>query len=74
MRATLSYNDTEGGISLEDMFTFKSAEDKSHFEFDYVDADKTKYSYSIKYFYTNGMSRTVDAQQADSEELVLPVS
>jgi hypothetical protein len=70
----ISYKDDQGGINAADTFTFKSAKDVGRFEYIYVDAGRTAYTYRAKYHYDNGMSRSVDLQTSTAEELLIPVS
>ena len=68
------YEDPAAGLRFNDIFTFKSPDDKAYFEFDYVNDQRSAYSYKVTYSYTNGMSRTEDWKNADAGELIIPVA
>jgi hypothetical protein len=68
------YEDPAAGLRFNDIFTFKSPDDKAYFEFDYVDDQRSAYSYKVTYSYTNGLSRTEDWKNADTGELIIPVA
>lgn len=70
----IRYNDTQAGISAEDVFTLTSPSETAYFEFDYVDASHSKYEYQTTYHYDNGMSKTTDWQTSDLNDLSVPVS
>ena len=70
----IRYEDSAAGLSYNDIFTFKSSEDKeSYFEFDYADELKEKYEYRITYNYTNGMSLTKDWEKTGKNEIIIQV-
>ncbi|MFG1935169.1 hypothetical protein ACGFK1_31660 [Mycobacterium sp. NPDC048908] len=70
----LSFTDAQAGISAADRFTFRSANDLGQFEYDFVDGARSAYTFSAKYHYDNGLSRTIDAQTSTADDLSLPVN
>ena len=70
----MRYADPTAGISAEDNLTLASPHDIAYFEFDYVDAGHSKYSYQATYQYANGMTKNGDMQESDLGDLSLPVS
>ena len=68
------YLDDEAGLSFADAFTFKSAEDRASFEFDYVDAAKPAYEFRSTVVFTNGMSKATEWQKTDKDDLTVPVN
>lgn len=73
MVVDLSYADPAADISAADTFTFTKRGQVEHFEYTLVSADRTDYSYRIKYQYDNGMSRTAD-NTANTLDLAVPVN
>ncbi len=74
IQVEISYSDAAAGIDVSDLFKFVKPSDVGVFEFDYVDADKTNYSYRLKYVLNNGLTKTIDAISSQEEVLVVPVS
>lgn len=74
MQVELRYEDDDSGLSFSDLFTFQSINDRSTFEFDYTDDQKTAYNYRITYRYLNGLSRSLDWITATTNLLSLPVA
>ena len=62
------------GLRFDDIFTFKSPNDKAYFEFDYVDDQRSAYRYKVTYSYANGLSRTEDWKNADGGDLTISVA
>lgn len=76
MKLAIAYRDgLEGGtaLSFEDAFTFRSADDRARFEYDFADPQRTAYEYRITYLFTNGLARETDPQTSEADELVLPL-
>jgi hypothetical protein len=67
------YEDLENGLSFAGLFTFKSPDDRAHFEFDYVDEARSRVAYRIMTRFTNNMTRESAWQETGEDELVLPV-
>lgn len=67
------YEDAIAG-SYADVASFTSLSDRAAFEFDYVNAEMSRYEYRITYDYLNGLSRTTDWLETDVEELAIPVN
>jgi len=74
LQVELCYEDEDSGLSFADLFAFQSINDRSTFEFDYTDDQKTAYSYRITYRYVNGLSRSLDWITATTDQLSLPVA
>lgn len=74
IQVEISYSDAAAGIDVSDLFKFVKPSDVGVFEFDYVDADKTNYSYRLKYVLNNGLTKTIDATSSQEEVLIVPVS
>lgn len=70
----LLYEDPAVGLRFDDLFMFKSPNDKAYFEFDYVDDQRSAYRYKVTYSYTNGSSRTEDWKSADEADLTISVA
>jgi hypothetical protein len=70
----LRYEDSAAGLRFDDIFTFKSPNDKAYFEFDYVDDQRSAYRYKVTYSYANGLSRTEDWKNADGGDLTISVA
>lgn len=70
----MSYEDLAAGLRFDDIFTFKSADDKAYFEFDYVDDQRSAYRYKVTYYYTNGLYRTEDWKNNNDGELSIRVA
>lgn len=74
LKVETRYRDDEAGLSFADAFTFKSAEDRASFEFDYVDAAKPAYEFRSTVVFTNGMSKATEWQKTDKDDLTVPVN
>lgn len=70
----LRYEDPAVGLRFDDIFTFRSPNDKAYFEFDYVDDQRSAYQYKVTYSYANGLSRTEDWKKSDGDELIISVA
>ena len=70
----LRYEDSAVGLRFDDIFTFKSPNDKAYFEFDYVDDQRSAYRYKVTYSYANGLSRTEDWKNGDGGDLIISVA
>jgi hypothetical protein len=67
------YDDPTNGLSFADMFTFKSPQDRAHFEFDYSDGAPAQFAYRIKTRFTNNLSRETDWTLSTADAVVVPV-
>jgi hypothetical protein len=73
LRVDLRYDDQDAGLTFEDSFTFRSADDRAAFEFDYVDDAKRRYEYMVTYVTLGGLTRASDWRTAAADTLVIPL-
>jgi hypothetical protein len=73
MRARLHYEDKENGLSFASAFTFKSAEEKGFFEYDYVDPQKRSYTVDVMTIFTNGFTATKPLATVDRDRLTIEI-
>lgn len=69
----LRYSDATNRLSFQDEFTLTANSAPEFFEFDFVDPQRLRYSYTLKYTFTNNLTRTVPEQSTTSELLVVPL-
>ncbi|MCY7279038.1 MAG: hypothetical protein LH702_36205 [Phormidesmis sp. CAN_BIN44] len=74
MQVELRYEDEDAGLSFSDLVSFQAMNDRSTFEFDYADDQKSTYEYRVTYRYLNGLSRSSDWSPASLEVLMVPVA
>lgn len=74
LKVDVRYHDDEAGLTFADAFTFKSADDRASFEFDYVDPAKPAYEFQTNLIFTNGMSKATEWQKVDKDNLIVPIN
>lgn len=72
LQVGLRYSDASNRLSFQDDFTFTPTSAPEFFEFDYVDPQRLRYSYTLKYTFLNNLTRTVPEQSTTSALLDLP--
>lgn len=73
LQIMLRYSDAGNRLSFQDDFTFSPTSPPEFFEFDYVDPQRLRYSYTLKYTFVNNLTKTVPEQTTTSELLELPL-
>jgi hypothetical protein len=68
----LRYSDATNRLLFQDDFTFTPTSTPQFFEFDYVDPQRLRYSYTLKYIFTNNLTRNVPEQVSSSAVLEIP--
>lgn len=74
IKVEIQYEDVANQLSFSEELLFRSATDSAFFEYDYVDKDRAKYQYRIKYRQTNGLVRTSNQMSDSTTSLVIPVT
>ncbi|MDR4467760.1 MAG: hypothetical protein MRJ68_05570 [Nitrospira sp.] len=69
----MRYEDSTNGLSYADTFTFRSSEDRGHFEYDYVDGGTPRFEYRVKTRFSNNLLRETEWTPSNSDELELRV-
>lgn len=69
----MRYEDSSNGLSYADTFTFRSPDDRGHFEYDYVDGGTSRFEYRIKTRFSNNLQRETEWIPSNSDELELRV-
>ena len=72
LQVALRYSDASNRLSFQDDFTFSPTSAPEFFEFDYVDPQRLRYSYTLKYTFVNNLTRTIPEQNSMSALLELP--
>lgn len=73
VKVDLLYNDTDNGLSFASSFTFTSKTERGFFEFDYVNAQKSEYTFQLTTVFKDGFSFTRDPQPNTKDVLTLDV-
>ncbi|WP_216324517.1 hypothetical protein [Deinococcus aestuarii] len=71
---SLRYSDADHRLSYRDEFTFTpNTLEPQFFEFDYVDPQRQRYAFDLKYTFVNNLNRTVPDQMSGDGLLQVPV-
>jgi hypothetical protein len=73
VKVDLAYEDAVNGLNFANSFTFHSPLEKAHFEFDYVDAQKTDYTAQATSIFNDGFATSKDLGSLNDETLTVPV-
>jgi len=69
----MRYEDSSNGLSYADTFTFRSPDDRGHFEYDYVDGGTSRFEYRVRTRFSNNLQRETEWIPSNSDELELRV-
>jgi hypothetical protein len=69
----LRYEDPAAQLSFADKLVLTSAEDRSFFEFDYIDEGRQAYTYRLTYRYTSGFQRSTADTSSKQDQLIVPL-
>ena len=73
MTVEIYFDDPDNGLSAADTFEFNSALQRAHFEYDYVDEQKSSYEYEGTCRFTNRMTKPIKKKTSNAEELSIPI-
>lgn len=68
---SLRFEDFAGGLSFADELVFENGQSSGEFEYDYLDADRMRYEYSVRWLFENGLSKVTDWTATAATDLVL---
>lgn len=74
MEADLNFSDDSAGLGFADSFIFWSPKDVQFFEYDYVAAERDKYTCKVRLLMANGLIQERDLGLLNGDRLVLPAA
>jgi hypothetical protein len=74
MEASLRYEDVANQLEFSDVFTFTGANDRRHFEFDYVSPTRPSYQCTTRVVFTSGLVRNRDLGLISNDVVVIPAT
>ncbi len=70
----MRYEDSSNALCYTDTFTFRSPDDRGHFEYDYVDDGTLRFEYRVRTRFSDNEQRETEWISSNSDELELRVA